>query len=236
MKITYWSDYSCPYCWIGETRLKKALAQIPELADVEIEMKSFQLDPSAGEHAAGDTVTRFAKKYGLSMEDAAARIASISELGKAEGLDFRYATTLFTNTMDAHRLTKKASRDGGQALADQVSEQLFAAYFSDNLELADHEVLVRAAAACGMDRDEVRRFLATDEFRAEVLADEREAAVHGCHAVPCFLIGKYMIPGALDTEEMRSVLVRVMAEEAAAQMKSLDDMTGAACGPDGCHF
>ena len=63
MKITYWSDYACPYCYIGEARLKKVLASAPELRDVEVEMKSFQLDPTAGEHAAGDTLTRFAKKY-----------------------------------------------------------------------------------------------------------------------------------------------------------------------------
>ena len=41
MKITYWSDYACPYCYIGEARLKRALSYIPELKDTEIEMKSF---------------------------------------------------------------------------------------------------------------------------------------------------------------------------------------------------
>ena len=70
MKITYWSDYACPYCYIGEARLKKAIEEIPELKDVEIEMKAFQLDPTVGEHAAGDTQTRFAHKYGISMEEA----------------------------------------------------------------------------------------------------------------------------------------------------------------------
>ena len=108
MKITYWSDYACPYCYIGEARLKKALAQIPELKNVEIEMKAFQLDPTAGEHAVGDTQTRFAQKYGISMEQAGQQIESISEMGRYEGIDFKYATTLFTNTMDAHRLTKLA--------------------------------------------------------------------------------------------------------------------------------
>jgi len=39
MKITYWSDYACPYCYIGEARLKRALSYIPELKDTEIEMK-----------------------------------------------------------------------------------------------------------------------------------------------------------------------------------------------------
>ena len=65
MKITYWSDYACPYCYIGEARMKKALGEITENenVDVEIEMKAFQLDPSAGEHATGDTQTRFAISY-----------------------------------------------------------------------------------------------------------------------------------------------------------------------------
>ena len=131
MKVVYWSDYSCPFCYIGEARLKKAA----EEAGVNIvpEMKAFQLDPTAGLHAEGDTVTRFAKKYGLSMESAAHRIDMISEMGRGEGIDFRYATTLFTNTMDAHRLTKFAFYKGGPVLAEQIAEKLYAAYFTDNL-------------------------------------------------------------------------------------------------------
>ena len=138
MKITYWSDYACPYCYIGEARLKRALSYIPELKDTEIEMKSFQLDPSAGQHAAGDTQTRFAHKYGISMEAAGRQIETISQMSRAEGIDFKYATTLFTNTMDAHRLTKLAQSKGDPALTERVIEALFDAYFTQNKELADH--------------------------------------------------------------------------------------------------
>ena len=116
MKITYWSDYACPYCYIGEARLKKDIKSVPEHGDVEIKMKAFQLDPYASEHATGDTQTRFAKKYGLSYEHAGRSIEKISEMGRAEGIDFRYASTLFTNTMDAHRLTKLAESKGDQKL------------------------------------------------------------------------------------------------------------------------
>lgn len=143
MKITYWSDYACPYCYIGEARMKKALGEITENenVDVEIEMKAFQLDPSAGEHATGDTQTRFAKKYGISYEHAGRSIEHISEMGRDEGIDFRYATTLFTNTMDAHRLTKLAQSKDDPEIADKVIERLFGAYFTDNKELADKELL-----------------------------------------------------------------------------------------------
>ncbi len=230
MKITYWSDYACPYCYIGEARLKKAIAEIPELKDVEIEMKAFQLDPTAGEHATGDTQTRFAHKYGISMDEAGQTIEHISQMGIAEGLDFRYATTLFTNTMDAHRLTKLAQSKNEPALADRVIEALFKAYFTDNKELADKELLQRIGEECGLDAIEVKDVLDTDKYRDEVLLDEREASRNGVHAVPFFVVGKYGISGAQSTEGMKATIMKSM-EEAEPVMEQ-----GMSCGPDGCRI
>ena len=230
MKITYWSDYACPYCYIGEARLKRALAQIPELKNVEIEMKSFQLDPSAGAHATGDTQTRFAHKYGISMEAAGRQIETISRMGRAEGIDFNYATTLFTNTMDAHRLTKLAQSKGDAKLTERVIEALFDAYFTQNKELADHALLQQIGEDCGLDADEVRAVLASDHYREDVIMDEREASYHYIHAVPFFVInGKYTVSGAPDTEGLRQALVKLSAQESAAQT-----VTGMQCGPEGC--
>ena len=230
MKITYWSDYACPYCYIGEARLKKAIAEIPELKDVEIEMKAFQLDPTAGEHAAGDTQTRFAHKYGISMEEAGETIEHISQMGISEGLDFKYATTLFTNTMDAHRLTKLAQSKNDPALADRVIEALFKAYFTENKELADKELLQRIGEECGLDAAEVKDVIDTDKYRDEVLLDEREASRNGVHAVPFFVVGKYGISGAQSTEGMKATIMKAM-EEAEPVMEQ-----GMSCGPDGCRI
>ena len=231
MKITYWSDYACPYCYIGEARLKKAMAQIPELADAEIEMKAFQLDPTAGEHATGDTLTRFAHKYGLSLDHAARSIDHISKMGQAEGLDFRYATTLFTNTMDAHRLTKLAQSKNDPKLAQDVIEALFQAYFADNKELADKDLLKEIGVTCGLDAAEVDELLESDLFHAEVIKDEREAAQSGIHAVPFFVIGDYQISGAQDVDGMKQVLSAALQKETEAAA-----MQGMSCGPDGCHM
>lgn len=230
MKITYWSDYACPYCYIGEARLKKATAQIPNIGDVELEMKAFQLDPTAGEHAAGDTQTRFAHKYGLSMDHAARSIEHISEMGRDEGLDFRYATTLFTNTMDAHRLTKLAQSKGDD-VADRVIEALFKAYFTDNKELANKELLQQIGEDCGLDAGEVKELLATDLYKDDVILDEREAARYGIHAVPFFVVGQYGISGAQSVEGMKETIMKVMAEEASVQPEQ-----GMSCGPDGCRI
>ena len=231
MKITYWSDYACPYCYIGEARLKKAIKDIPELKDVEVEMKAFQLDPSAGEHAAGDTQTRFAHKYGISMQEAGETIERISQMGIAEGLDFRYATTLFTNTMDAHRLTKLAQSKNDPALAEKTIEALFKAYFTDNKELADKELLQKIGEDCGLDAEEVKAVLGSDKYKEEVILDEREAARYGIHAVPFFVVGQYGISGAQSVEGMKATIMKVMEEQ-----KDLQPEQGMTCGPDGCHI
>ena len=231
MKITYWSDYACPYCYIGEARLKKAIDDIPELKDVEIEMKAFQLDPSAGEHAAGDTQTRFAHKYGISMQEAGETIEHISQMGIAEGLDFKCATTLFTNTMDAHRLTKLAQSKNDPELAEKIIEALFKAYFTDNKELADKELLQKIGEDAGLDAEEVKEVLSSDKYKDEVLLDEREAARYGIHAVPFFVVGQYGISGAQSVDGMKATIMKVMEESAGAVTEQ-----GMSCGPDGCHI
>ena len=231
MKITYWSDYACPYCYIGEARLKKAIANVPELGEVELEMKAFQLDPTAGEHPESDTQTRFAKKYGLTMEHAGRSVEHISRMGREEGLEFHYAETQFTNTMDAHRLTKLAQSKGDPALAQRVVDALFHAYFGENKELADKAVLYQIGVSCGLEEGEVKALLDSDLYRDEVILDEREAARYGIHAVPFFVIGKQGLSGAYPVEAMEQVL-----REALETLPPEPPAQGMQCGPDGCRL
>jgi len=85
MKVTYWSDYACPYCYIGETRLNNAIASLGLGGDVEVEMRAFELNPDAPREVVGPTLDRFAAKYGLTEEAAAERIEGISQMGRDEG-------------------------------------------------------------------------------------------------------------------------------------------------------
>ena len=230
MVITYWSDYACPYCYIGEARLKKAIEELGKTGEIKLEMKAFQLDPGAPDKSNGTTLDRFARKYGISKDQAAAQIENISKLGREEGIDFKYATTLFTNTMDAHRLTKFANTKS-LSIADRLIEELFKAYFCDNLELADREVLIGAALHAGLDRSETEALLDSDRFFEEVRKDEMDAVRNEIHAVPFFVVGDYGIPGALGTEQMKEVIKKALKDEESRQI-----LPGMSCGPDGCHI
>ena len=223
MKIEIWSDYACPFCYIGEKRLQRALAEV-DGKNIELEFKSFELDPSADKAVVSSTAERFAVKYGLSLEAATKRIEEISAMGRREGIDFKYLTTRYTNTFDALRLTKFAQKKGH----DEIITALFDAYFTKNLELSNHEVLKKIAVECGLDGREVEEVLAGDKYSAEVRADELEAARLGIHGVPYFVIGKkYGLSGAQPPEVLLQAINEALTDE------KFSDMT---CDADGCHF
>ena len=226
MKIEVWSDYACPFCYIGEKRLEKALAEVAN-DNIDIEFKSFELDPMASSEVVSDTVTRFAVKYGLSKEDAAKRIEQISLMGRREGIDFKYATTRYTNTFDSLRLTKLA-QEGGH---NEIITKLFDAYFTKNLELSNHHVLKKIAVECGLDENKVDELLKSDKYAEEVRNDEREAATLGIHGVPYFVVGgKYGLSGAQPVEVLKQAINEALTDEVETKLN------GMTCGADGCHF
>ena len=234
MKIVYWSDYACPYCYIAEQRLKRVIKDLDAEDKIEMEMKSFQLDPEAKNEYVGSTVVRFARKYGLPMELAEKQIEQISQLGRDEGIDFRYADTRFTNTMDAHRLTKYAQIKKGHKFAEKLIESLFDAYFTKNLELSDKKVLKACGTASGLTEEEIDCVLNSEDYRDEVILDEREAMRYGISAVPFFVVGTaFTMPGAQPYEMMKNALKKALDEEN-AEIKATGK--GISCGPDGCRI
>lgn len=227
MKITYWSDFACPYCYIGNTRLNRAIKDLN--LDVDFDVRAFELDQNAPHDVESTTVERFAVKYGLSIDDARKQVNQISKLGADEGIDFKYETTLYTNTRDAHRLMKLAQEKHPES-ADKLATLLFDAYFVENLKLADHDVLVETGINAGLSEDEIRKVLETGLYNAKVEEDENIALSAGIHAVPFYLFdGKYSIPGALSYDDFKSVLSQIMAESEVDEDKDTDNCANGVC-------
>lgn len=90
MKIEVWSDFVCPFCYIGKRRLEDALAQFPHKDDVEVEFKSFELDQNAPLNT-GQTINEaLAKKYGMTIEQAQQANEGIGQQAKSVGLTFNF--------------------------------------------------------------------------------------------------------------------------------------------------
>lgn len=235
MTLTIWSDFACPYCYIGETRLERAIEELGLKDEVLIDYRAFELDPNAPKEVTSTTPERFAMKYRLSLEGAEQQIQQISDLGKELGIDFRYATTRYTNTRDAHRLMKLAEAQYDRATVARLNEALFKAYFVENLELSNHEVLLEKALAAGMDEGAVKDVLESDKYNDEVRLDEREASMRGVRGVPYIVFGgEFAVPGAMSIEGFKDAINRLLKRQAENEKSTAERPH--VCGPDGCRL
>lgn len=237
INLTIWSDFACPYCYIGETRLQNAIEELGLTEDVKVDFRAFELDPTASKEVVSTTPERFAKKYRLTLEGAKQQIEQISELGRELGIDFRYATTRYTNTRDAHRLMKLAEAKYDRGTVGRLNEALFAAYFTENLVLSDHEVLKAKAVAAGMNEEDVKAVLESDMYDDEVRFDEREAMMRGVHGVPYIVFnGGFAVPGAMSTEAFKSALQRELKKQGVEKEETPTTERPHKCGPEGCEL
>jgi predicted DsbA family dithiol-disulfide isomerase len=227
--VQVWSDIACPWCYIGKRRLEGALGRFEHRQAVTVRWRAFELDPSAprvpltSEGYAG----RLARKYGFSVAEAEKKLASMTDLGQKEGIDFRYDRIRASNTFDAHRLLHMAAERGLQGV---TKERLLRAYFTEGAAMSDREALVRLAGECGLDVDEAQAVVSGDAYAGDVRADEEAARDAGIHGVPFFVIGRYGVSGAQPAELLLGALDKAWRELPTGAAAG----EGPACGPDGC--
>ncbi len=195
-------DLVCPWCYLGARRLVRTIRRRPDLL-VDLVWRPFLLNPDMPRlgMARSDYVVR---KFG--GEDRARRLYhSIAEIGRAEGVQFRFDRMRRTpSSVDAHRLVRWAARFGR---ADGVVEALFAAHFADGRDLGDPAVLSAVAASCGLDAAEARAMLGSDSELDGVHADNLRAHRLGINGVPCFVVaGSHAIAGAQEPEVIERLL------------------------------
>jgi predicted DsbA family dithiol-disulfide isomerase len=210
LTVDIWSDVVCPWCYLGKRRFEAALERFEHRDSVTVRWHSFELDSDAPKCSDEPAAQRLARKYGISVQDAEAKHAQMTEMGAAEGIEFRYDLSRSGNTFDAHRLIQLA---GEHDLQDAVKERLLRAYFTEGEPIGDPERLVALAAEAGLDAGEARAMLEGDAYAEAVREDEQIARQIGIHGVPFFVFGRrYGVSGAQPTEVLLGALEQAWDE------------------------
>jgi predicted DsbA family dithiol-disulfide isomerase len=205
------SDVVCPWCIIGYKQLVRASSMIEDRADIAVRWHPFQLAP--GLAAGGQNIADYTRdRYGATPEQSRGNRARIVDLGKNLGIDFRYnEDSRIYNSHRAHELLTWAA-DSGKQTALKLA--LFEAYFTDQTDISDENVLIAAVERAGLDGDEARAVLADGRFAAAVDTEVAYWQDQNVTGVPAFVInGKYMIPGAQNAEVFVQVLEKVLDKE-----------------------
>jgi predicted DsbA family dithiol-disulfide isomerase len=210
------SDVVCPWCYIGQKRLDKAVASIPGV-DVDIHWRPYQLDstiPPEGK----DRKAYMLAKFG--SEDRLKQIHDrIVPLGAAEGIDFHFDDIkIAANTLDAHRVIRWAA-SAGDDVQNRVTKALFAANFEKGEYIGDKAELARIAGENGMDQTVVASLLASDADKDAVQAEIENAQRMGVTGVPFFVLeGKYAISGAQDAAVLADAIKQVAEMKASGKL------------------
>ncbi|MFA9396805.1 MAG: DsbA family oxidoreductase [Clostridiaceae bacterium] len=184
MKVEIWSDYVCPFCYIGERNLELALKETGMKEDTQILFNSFELDPEAKDRYEGNINEIIAKKYNISLEQAIASNNNIISAAKKVGLDYNFDDLKPTNTFTAHRLSHYAKAEGK---LKEYTEAVMKSYFIDSKLISDKEVLASIAEKLGLDRERTLNILESTEFSDQVRQDELNAYERKINGVPYFI-------------------------------------------------
>ena len=213
VRIDVVSDVVCPWCFIGKHRLEKAIALSPDIP-VEVHWRPYFLNdwiPREG-IAREDYLTT---KFG-SVERYKGIAQRVGAAAAEEGLV--YAADKMKrqpNTIDCHRLIRWA---GGIGKAAEMKQRLMDLYFTEGADLTNRAVLVQAASDVGLDPEDVRAALDSDQDVAEVEREAQSAKEAGIEGVPMFIFGgKYAVSGAQSPEYLAEAIARAAQEQQAAE-------------------
>ncbi|MGE0564406.1 MAG: DsbA family protein [Pseudolabrys sp.] len=208
IRIDVVSDVVCPWCFIGKSRLEKALKLKPDIP-VEVHYRPYFLNdwiPREGIPRQQYLTTKFGsvERY----EGIAKRVGMAAQ---QEGLVYDAAKlSNQPNTVDCHRLIRWA---GEQGKAAQMKQRLMDMYFTEGADLTTRDALVKAATDVGLDEAQVRADLDSDKDVEAITREAESAKEAGIQGVPCFIFGGMLaVSGAQAPDYLADAIQRVSDE------------------------
>lgn len=223
MKVEIYSDVVCPWCYIGHIRFARAVERYrAKGGEVEVELRPFQLAPDA-ESTGAPLLEWAAAKFG-GVDRAGQMFGHVTQVAAQDGLEMDFEHAVHANTFDAHRLIRLA---GEQGKGEEALYRLFAAHFTDGLDVGSREVLGELAAELGVEAD-----LDGQDGAAAVRQELSRARALGVSSVPLFLFeGQFAVSGAQPEDTLLAALEEVA--ERTGQTAGASKSGGEACDDDG---
>ncbi len=233
MKIEVWSDYVCPFCYIGKKQLEKAIKNSGYDGQIDVEFKSFLLDPTTPIDTEESIYTSLARKYNMSEQEVENMTKNVASRAKEVGLDYNFDDMKTANTTAAHRLAKLAAEQGK---AEIYNERLMKAYFLEGEAIGRHDVLKRLAKEAELDMETVQRVLESNEYEEAIEQDIYEAQQIGVRGVPFFVFNnKYGVSGAQPQGLFEQTIEQAASEAGLKKRIEVVGQEGTICSDGQCE-
>lgn len=208
IKIDIISDVVCPWCIVGYKHLEAAITALNLHDNVEIQWQPFELNPDMP--AEGEELgAHMARKYGSSKAESEQARSNITKAAAEYDFHFNYVEGMkIVNTFDVHLLLDYAHSLG---LQTALKMRLFSAYFSENKDVSDREVLIKEAETVGITAEQSLSAFNNNEIKQRVKALESQWQSMGISGVPTVIFNRTTaLTGAQPQETFKQALLSVL--------------------------
>ncbi|MDX1513249.1 MAG: DsbA family oxidoreductase [Gammaproteobacteria bacterium] len=190
LKVTVFSDYICPFCYVGDARLDK----LREHYDLDVDWSFFEIHPDNPPE--GKPVT----ELGYPPAQWAQMMANLEAMASAE--DLPLAPRSFTTNSHRALLLAEAAKELGEETFQALHKRLFKAYFVEQRNIGDPEVLSDIAVEVGISAEIAEDAWKNETLERQLKDQQIRAAMLGVRGVPAYLFGKYFVSGAVPVETL----------------------------------
>ena len=191
LQITVYSDYICPFCYVGHHRLQR----LRDSYDLKINWCFLEIHPETS--AKGEPID----SLDYPSEQWQKMLANLERVADEENIPLS-KLSFITNSKDALLLSEAAKHCGREAFYD-LHEKLFSAYFVDSKNIGDRHVLKEIAESCGIDEGTVDSAWTDNKYQQRLLDNFNSARQHQIQSVPSFVFGDRVLTGVVAESTFR---------------------------------
>jgi predicted DsbA family dithiol-disulfide isomerase len=192
LRLTVFSDYICPFCYVGHHRLMR----LRDEYDLKINWCFIEIHPESSPE--GEPVASLeypSEQWNRLMQN-------LEAVAREEGITMA-EHSFTTNSRDALLLSEAAKEQGREKFYN-LHEKLFAAFFVDSRNIGDRNILRELAADSGIDNEVVESAWQDRKYQQRILSNYDTARKHEIQAVPSFIFGDRKLTGVVSEKVMRS--------------------------------
>ena len=202
LQVTVYSDYICPFCYLGHHRLQR----LRDSYDLKINWCFLEIHPETSADGEPIDSLEYPSEQWQMMLENLERIAQEENIPLSK-LNF------ITNSKDA-LLLSEAAKQCGREIFYTLHEKLFEAYFVDGKNIGDRNILKTIASSCGIDNETIEASWTNSNLNKRLMNNFNTARAHNIQSVPSFIFGERVLTG---------VVAEATFREAAAQLCSANN-------------
>ena len=200
LKVTVFSDYICPFCYIGFYRVK----QLRKNYNLEVEWRPFEIHPETPKEGMDLNNLPYPKEYLDIMK------ANIKKLADDVGISLKLSEKL-PNSRLALYISEFARKNGK---FDDFHKLVFDSYWKDGKDIGDQALLLSLAETVGLNRNEILEYITSEEPKSELAKSLKDLKQYGINGVPTFIIGGTIVVGAQPYNAFKKVIENALQNEA----------------------